>query len=175
MKRIQVLLGVLLLSALCAAAQNIPLLDKVPGHRVTFDYVYGYTSEGKTYDNVASGQMTVQGNAYILKADGLEVISDGKVRWSLDRSAKEALIDAVDGDDIVSNPAAIVASYKEFGKALKVNASGADSLDVSLTMEDGTVGRFKLTRIQFHPEGAAADFTVSRGVLGKDWVVTDLR
>jgi hypothetical protein len=52
---------------------------------------------------------------------------------------------------------------------------GADSLDVSLTMEDGTVGRFKLTRIQFHPEGASADFTVSRGALGKDWVVTDLR
>ena len=165
----------LIFTALPMAAQNIPLLDKVPGHRVTFDYTYGYVSGGKTYDNVASGKMIVQGNAYLLKGDGLEVYSDGKVRWTLDRSAKEAMIDAVSGEDITSNPAAIVSSYKEFGKALKVNASTSDSLDISLTGEDGQVSRFRLTRIKFLPEGASSDFTIARSSLGSDWVITDLR
>ena len=119
--------------------------------------------------------MTVQGNAYLLKGDGLEVYSDGKVRWTLDRSAKEAMIDAVSGEDITSNPAAIVSSYKEFGKALKVNASTSDSLDISLTGEDGQVSRFRLTRIKFLPEGASSDFTIARSSLGSDWVITDLR
>ena len=169
--------GMLLLVAtvLPAAAQQIPLLDKVPGHRVTFEYVYGYTSGGKTYDNVASGTMTIQGNAYILKGDGLEVYSDGSVRWTIDRAAKEAIIEGIDADDVISNPAAIVSGYKDFGPALKVNGSGSDSLDISLTGEDGMVSRFRLKKIRFAPEGAAADFKFSRASLGADWVVTDLR
>ena len=173
MKRIFVLL--LMAACLPAAAQNIALLDKVPGHRVTFDYVYGYTSGGKTYDNVASGKMTVQGNAYSLKGDGLEVFSDGRVRWTLDRAAKEAIVENVDAEDVISNPAAIVSSYKEFGSALKVNGSTADSLDISLTLDDGSVQRFRLRSIRFAAEGAVSDFTVSRSSLGSDWVVTDLR
>ena len=169
--------GMLLFVAtvLPAAAQNIPLLDKVPGHRVTFEYVYGYTSGGKTYDNVASGMMTVQGNAYILKGDGLEVYSDGTLRWTLDRAAKEAIIEDVDATDVVSNPAAIVSGYKEFGNSLKVNGSTADSLDISLMTEDGGSSRFRLKKIRFAPEGDMADFKFSRSTLGSDWVVTDLR
>ena len=118
MKRIGILLGILLVSVLSAAAQSIPLLDKAAGHRVTFDYSYGYTSGGKTYDNVASGKMTVQGSAYLLKGDGLEVYSDGDVRWTLDRSGKEAIIESVDSEDVMTNPAAIVAGYKSFDKSL---------------------------------------------------------
>lgn len=173
MKRLLLLLGSLL--SLSAAAQSIPLLDKVPGHRVTFDYVYGYTAGGKTYDNVSSGSMTVQGNAYLLKADGLEIYSDGAVRWSLDPAAKEAIIEAVDTEDVISNPAAIVSSYKEFGKKLKVNGSTADSLDISVTTDDGTVSRFRLRNIRFAPEGSLSDFTVNRSALGSDYIVTDLR
>ena len=173
----RVLSGILLFAAtvLPAAAQNIPLLDKVPGHRVTFEYVYGYTSGGKVYDNVASGTMTVQGNAYILKGEGLEVYSDGALRWTLDRSAKEAILESVDAADVVSNPALIVSGYKEFGKSLKVNGSGSDSLDISLTLEDGTVSRFRLKKIRFAAEGPEADFKFSRSSLGGDWVITDLR
>lgn len=165
----------LLLAAFTASAQSIPLLDKAVGHRVTFDYSYGYTSGGKTYDNVASGKMTVQGSAYLLKGDGLEVYSDGKVRWTLDRSGKEAIVESVDAEDVMTNPAAIVAGYKSFDKSLKVNSSGTDSLDISLTMENGQVSRFRLTGIRYAPEGALSDFQFARSSLGSDWVVTDLR
>ncbi len=175
MKRIGLFLGILLVSALSAAAQSIPLLDKAAGHRVTFDYSYGYTSGGKTYDNVASGKMTVQGSAYLLKGDGLEVYSDGDVRWTLDRSGKEAVIESVDSEDVMTNPAAIVAGYKSFDKSLKVNGSGADYLDISLTLENGQVSRFRLTGIRYAPEGALSDFRFSRSSLGSDWVVSDLR
>ena len=165
----------LLLAAFTASAQSIPLLDKAVGHRVTFDYSYGYTSGGKTYDNVASGKMTVQGSAYLLKGDGLEVYSDGKVRWTLDRSGKEAIVESVDAEYVMTNPAAIVAGYKSFDKSLKVNSSGTDSLDISLTMENGQVSRFRLTGIRYAPEGALSDFQFARSSLGSDWVVTDLR
>ena len=175
MKKILPALLLFFATLLPAAAQQIPLLDKVPGHRVTFEYVYGYTSGGKTYDNVASGTMTVQGNAYILKGDGLEVYSDGSVRWTLDRAAKEAIIEGINADDVISNPAAIVSGYKGFGKALKVNGSTSDSLDISLTTEDGMVSRFRLKKVRFAPEGDMADFKFSRASLGSDWVVTDLR
>ena len=119
--------------------------------------------------------MIVQGSAYLLTGDGLEVRSDGTVRWTLDRAAKEAIIEGVDAADVISNPAAIVSGSKEFGNALKVNASGADFLDVSLTMKDGQVSRFRLRNIRFAAEGEIADFKTSRASLGTDWVVTDLR
>ena len=41
MRKHLALLFLVFAAALPAAAQQIALLDKVPGHRVTFDYTYG--------------------------------------------------------------------------------------------------------------------------------------
>ena len=87
--------SILVLSALslCAFAQgNIPLLDKAQGHRVTFHYTYSLSQKGEDFAPVTQGNVTVEGNAYILQGLGMEVYSDGTTRWTLDPQAKEALV-----------------------------------------------------------------------------------
>ena len=174
MKRV---LSILLLSALALGARaqgNIPLLDKVEGHRVTFHYTYSLSQKGSSFTPVTDGEVTVEGNAYILQGLGMEVISDGTTRWTLDRDAKEALVEKVQKEDLFTNPALFIASYKNYLDRIKVNSSGANSLDVTLTLDDETKARFVLKDIVFGARKGKSDFSLSEKSL-PDYLITDLR
>ena len=176
MKRV---LSILLLSALAlvgARAQgNIPLLDKVEGHRVSFHYTYSLSQKGAGFTPVTDGNVTVEGNAYILQGLGMEVISDGTTRWTLDRDAKEALVEPVVKEDLFTNPALFIASYRRYMDRIHVNSQGPDSLDVTLTLDDETRARFLLKGISFGPLQGKSDFSVDEKSLSKEYVITDLR
>ena len=108
-------LSILFLGALSLgvrAQEGIPLLDKVEGHRVTFHYTYSLSQKGGDFAQVTDGDVTLEGNCYKLQGLGMEVISDGTTRWTLDREAKEALVEPVEKEDLFTNPALFVASYK---------------------------------------------------------------
>ena len=174
MKRV---LSILLLSALALGARaqgNIPLLDKVEGHRVTFHYTYSLSQKGSSFTPVTDGEVTVEGNAYILQGLGMEVISDGTTRWTLDRDAKEALVEKVQKEDLFTNPALFIASYKNYLDRIKVNSSGSNSLDVTLTLDDETKARFVLKDIVFGARKGKSDFSLSEKSL-PDYLITDLR
>lgn len=174
MKRV---LSILLLSALALGARaqgNIPLLDKVEGHRVTFHYTYSLSQKGSSFTPVTDGNVTVEGNAYILQGLGMEVISDGTTRWTLDRDAREALVEKVEKEDLFTNPALFIASYKGYMDRIKVNSSGSDSLDVTLTLDDETKARFVLKDIVFGARKGKSDFSLSEKSL-PDYLITDLR
>jgi len=64
-----------------------------------------------------------------------------------------------------------VVSYKEFGKALKVNASGSDLTDTRRRKGFPLPSQ----KNSFLSEWPLADFTLNRSSLGSDWGVTDLR
>lgn len=171
------LLSILFLSALALGAhaqKNIPLLDKVEGHRVTFHYTYSLSQKGEPFHPVTDGDVTVEGNAYKLQGLGMEVISDGTTRWTLDREAKEAVVEKVEKEDIFTNPALFIASYKQHMDSIKVNDSGSDYLDVTLTLEDENVMRFVLKNIVYGPEEGKSDFSVQEKSL-PDYLITDLR
>ena len=174
MKRV---LSILFLCTLALGARsqgNIPLLDKVEGHRVTFHYTYSLSQKGSSFTPVTDGNVTVEGNAYILQGLGMEVISDGTTRWTLDRDAREAMVEKVVKEDLFTNPALFIASYKDYMDRIKVNSSGSDSLDVTLTLDDETRARFVLKNIVFSPRKGKSDFSVEEKSL-PDYVITDLR
>jgi len=174
MKRI---LGILFLSALALGARaqnNIPLLDKVEGHRVTFRYTYSLSQKGADFAEITGGDVTLEGNCYKLQGLGMEVISNGTTRWTLDREAREAMVETVESEDILTNPALFIASYKSHMSQIKVNASGKDYLDVTLTLDQDNVARFKLENIVYLPEQGKSDFSVDEKSL-PDYLITDLR
>ena len=81
-----------------------------------------------------------------------------------------------DEDDVITNPALIISSYKGFGDNLKVNSSSSDSIDLTLRLDEKSSARFVLKHIVFSdPSGEKKDFTLDVKSLGSDYVVTDLR
>jgi hypothetical protein len=157
------------------AQGSIPILDRVPGHRVQFHYTYSLSQGGKPMTQVTDGDVTVEDNAYLLSGLGLEMRSDGTTRWSVDREAEEVLIEKVEKEDILTNPALFISSYKGYMDRIKVNASSPNSLDVTLILDDDTAARFVLRNIVFLDKQGKSDFPLDEKSLPKSYVVTDLR
>ena len=165
-----------LLVSLSAFAQgSIPILDRVPGHRVTFHYSYSLSKGGGPMTKVTDGEVTVEDNAFLLSGLGLEIRSDGTTRWSIDREAEEVLIEKVEKDDLVSNPALFIGHYKAYMDRIKVNSSSSDSLDVTLSLDEDTSARFVLTGIRLQDRKGKSDFPLDEKSLSKSYVITDLR
>ena len=162
--------------ALTAMAQGgIPLLDRVEGHRVQFHYTYSLSQKGSPYKEITDGDVTVEGNAYVLEGLGLKVVSNGSTRWSIDEEAKEMVIETVEKENLFTNPALFITSYRNYLDKIRVNAQGEDSLDVTLTLEDENKAHFVLSGIRFLPQQGKSDFSVDGKLLEKSYVITDLR
>lgn len=171
-------IGLIVCGLCCLSAwaqDSIPLLDKVPGHRVRFHYTYSLSQKGSAFKAVTDGDVTLEGNAYILQGLGLEVTSNGVTRWSRDPQACELVIESVEKEDVFTNPALFIGSYKQYWDKMQVNASGAAYLDVTLTLDADTKARFLLTDIVFGEPQGKSDFSVDEKSLSSDYVVTDLR
>ena len=167
--------GVLcLLSAWALAQGRIPLLDRVEGHRVHFHYTYSLSQKGGAFNPVTEGNVLLEGNAYILEGLDLKVVSDGHTRWTLDPQARECVVETVEKEDILTNPALFVASYKNHLDQIRVNAQGPDSLDVTLTLDADNKARFVLRDIVFEAEQGKSGFQLDGKSLA-GYLVTDLR
>ena len=175
MRRLLASLMALSLTLGAFAQGSIPILDRVPGHRVQFHYTYSLSQGGKPMTQVTDGDVTVEDNAFLLPGLGLEVRSDGTTRWSVDREAEEVLIEKVEKEDILTNPALFISSYKGYMDRIKVNASSPNSLDVTLILDDDTAARFVLRNIVFLDKQGKSDFPLDEKSLPKSYVVTDLR
>ena len=175
MKRIAAFVALVFCAVSLSAQGSIPLLDKVAGHRAVFDYRYLISEDGKPFKAVTSGSVTVEDNAFRVTGLNLEIVSDGTTRWSMDPEAKEVLIERVEKDNIFTNPAILITSYKDHLDMLKVKSSGSDSLDAVVTFDERVKGEFILKNVRFLPKGDKKDFTLDVKSLGSDYVVTDLR
>ena len=80
---------------------------KVAKSCVSFDYAFKYTAEAPV---TGSGGVVLQQNCYKMIGGGMEIWSDGKTRWTVDHSAREAYIEAVETSNIdyISNPSALI-------------------------------------------------------------------
>ncbi|MBO4341060.1 MAG: hypothetical protein J5835_06500 [Bacteroidales bacterium] len=154
--------------------QGLGLLDKAGENRTSFVYTYSLSRGGEPFREVTSGKVTVEDNAYYMEGLGLEVTSDGITRLSVDRQACEAVLEKVEKEDMFTNPALFISSWKNYRDRLKVNGSGKDFLDVTLILDDDTLARFVLTGIVFSKKQGLDDFRVT-APSGSDWLVTDLR
>ena len=175
MKRIVTGLAAILLSLSAFAQGSIPILDRVPDHRVLFHYTYSLSQGGKPMTQITDGDVIVEDHAYRLSGLGLEVRSDGKTRWSMDREAEEVLIETVAKDDLFTNPALFISSYKGYMDKIRVNASSSNSLDVTLVLDEETSARFVLKDIVFEDKQGKSDFTLDVKSLPDSYLITDLR
>ena len=175
MKRIVTGLTAILLSLSAFAQGGISLLDRVPEHRVLFHYTYSLSQGGKPMTQITDGDVIVEDNAYRLSGLGLEVLSDGTTRWSMDRAAEEVLIETVAKEDLFTNPALFISSYKSYMDKIRVNSSTSNSLDVTLILDEETSARFVLKNIVFEPKQGKSDFTLNVKSLPDSFIITDLR
>lgn len=172
------LVATLLLTALAFTAraqEGIPLLDQAAGRRVQFHYVYSLSQKGAGFKDITDGNVTVEDNAYVLEGLGLKVISNGSTRWSMDEGAGELVIENVEKEDLFTNPALFISSYRKYMSKIQVNAQGPSSLDVTLTLDDETRARFVLRDVVFMEPQGKSDFSFDEKSLAGDYVITDLR
>lgn len=175
MKRILFLLALLSACTAVWAQTGIPLLDKVPGHRVQCRYTYSLSKDGAPFSEVTAGNLEVEDNAFRLDALGLRIVSDGTTRWTLDEEAREAVVETVQKEDITVNPALLIGHYADYAADLTVNASGKDFLDVTLALDAKTRARFLLQDISFEEKKGKSDFSMDEKSLPEDYLITDLR
>ena len=172
------LVSILLFAVISLAARgqgHIALLDRVAGQRVSFHYTYSLSQKGEDFKPVTDGDVTVEDHAYVLEGLGLKVVSDGVTRWSLDEGAKEAVAETVESEDLFTNPALFISSYRRYMDKIRVNSEGPDSLDVTLVLDEDTQARFLLQHIVFLPLQGKSDFSVDEKSLSEEYVITDLR
>jgi len=172
------LLSVIVLSFACAAVfaqARIPQLDRAAGKRVTFNYDYSLSRGGGAFEDVTCGSVTAQDNAYRLEGLGLQIVCDGVTRWTLDEEAGELVIENVEKDDILANPALLISNYIRYGSALHVMGGSADTLDVVYDVDEDVSARFFLKDIRYSEPQGKSDFTFDVKSLPSNCVITDLR
>ncbi len=125
MKRLTVLL--LVLSTLTAAGQNIvtDFAKSLSDGCATFGYSYSVSGQVPLS---GSGTIRLQGDAFTMQGDGLEVYCDGATRWTLDTAAEECYIESVEagGLDYEANPALLVGAVD---KAFKLSGTSSKTFN----------------------------------------------
>lgn len=203
MKRL-VLLCVALFGAWMVQAQGP--LDTFAGQIASGEVSFKYTFEVQGDVPIkGNGTASLCGNAFHVLGNGMEIWSDGKTRWTLDRSSKEAYIETVEAEsvDYVANPATLLSALTQAftvnnvsdvtlsGKKLQavkmspaIEETGLQS--VVLYMDGSVPSRVAITvedgtKTLFRlsdfsvKEKSDAVYTFDIASLGSDFVVTDLR
>lgn len=177
--------------------------DKVSESLVAFDYSFVSKLENGAA-MTGSGSATVSGDMFSIRGNGLEIVCDGRTRWTMDTEAKEVIVETVSGNgaDYLANPALLLSHSGEAFEAvssgdgrfkgrsahvtrlrpvtetgvggLAMYFSGEELIGVEVTAEDGTVTEFAISNLTF--SSLVRDESGFRpGRFPEDWVVTDLR
>ena len=103
-------------------------------------FTYTYSTENRTPAMSGSGSVTVQGKAFLMNGDGLEVVCPGTSRWTVDRSAGEAIVETVaEGEDFSANPALFLSGSGEGFTLKEASSIKRDGKDVVKAVLEATV------------------------------------
>lgn len=114
-KNIIIAIAAILAAAVPSGAKSKTLssfIDKVSSSLVSFEYSFTMRTAKSSAKMTGSGDVRVQDNAFVMNGNGLEVWCDGRLRWTVDRLAEEALVELVDesADVYATNPALMITS-----------------------------------------------------------------
>ena len=203
MKTLRIISSLAALAVSVSAFADDPVKDfssRVSGSRVSFSYKYEMNADVRV---TGRGNAIVQGDSFKVDVDGMEMISDGKTRWTVDSEAKEIVIEKVEGTDFVDNPILIVTSFENSFKEISRNRekvqgrdclvvdfapvdvsgiatlamvfSGNDLVRVVVGLEGGATTIFDVSDMKFlYPENNGM-FSYDLSALDSTWVKTDLR
>ena len=94
-------------TATAASNPAAAFAKSLQGRLASFDY--SYSMSGSLPMN-GSGSVKLQGNAFTMEGNGLDIRCDGKTRWTVDVAAEECYIENIDAQelDYEANPALLV-------------------------------------------------------------------
>ena len=107
----------------------------------------------------------LQGNAYTMRGNGIEVYCDGSKVWTLDSSMKEAYVEPVEnaGVNALLDPSFSDIVFDAAGNPVSASFIMQDGLKVDIKILSATKSKIK-PEDAFRPQ---VDF-------GSDWIVTEL-
>lgn len=148
LERLIICVSLLLCSLSQASAQDSyalaeQILSRLEDNRVSLNYSCTIDTGSVPFE--ISGKLVAQGNCYRAEGNGLVIICNGPVRWTIDPEAREAYIEDADG-------IREVLLYRD--NLVKLELKDVQYLPLSET--DG-------------------EFSFDCSALDPDWVVTDLR
>lgn len=163
------------LGASSSGADSNPLhrlQERAASSEISFSYTYS-ASSGKVSMS-GRGEVLLHGDAYRLEVDGLEVYCDGKDRWTLDKKAREAVVEPVaPGDaDLSANPALLLSRAADFftlADTARCTVDGEQLLRMDLSPVD--CPQFRAVSIYIASDGSDTVKKVS--VTSADGTVTD--
>lgn len=132
---------------------------------------YEFTSNTSGVKAVGEGTVLVQGNAYHMKGNGLEIYCDGNSTWMIDEPAREVMIEAADSKDAgyLANPVILLMNLEKSASSYKT-----DGNTITIELTDGTVLEIVIKALKAmekrKPEAFRPPVEFS-----SDWMVTDLR
>jgi len=134
--------GLALLPGLLAGAQQKDALaafsDKATAQKASFTYNF------KSGSLSGSGSATIMGNCFYLKAGPLEMTCNGKILWTVDKDAEEAIVEPVDTPETagVFNPALLITCIDQAFKVkskLSTTVGGASAVKYYLTPKSSEI------------------------------------
>ena len=171
------LLTVSALYALLAFAQEGGPLEGFAASLASGEVSFKYSFEVKgDIPMTGNGTAALRGASYHVFGNGMDLWCDGKTRWTIDRNAREAYIEAVDPDaaDYLSNPASLLSALDrafEVQSVSDVTLSGKKLRAVKMTPAETL---FRISGYSVKEKSDAA-FSFDIASLGAEYVVTDLR
>ena len=168
MRRIFTLIAAMLLVA-SAAAQNTQhaalerLRAAISESCLTLKCTYSmYVSQTRVQ---GEAEVMLQGNAYAMCGNGIEVYCDGTKVWTLDQSLKEAYVEQVEnaGVNALLDPSSADIVFDAAGNPVSASFIMQDGLKVDIKILSATKSKIK-PEDAFRPQ---VDF-------GSDWIVTEL-
>lgn len=176
----KILFSGLLLLAACFSADAASralqdFLARVAQSCVSFDYSYVHRANNTKV--TGTGSLELQDNSFRMKGDGIEIWCDGKARWVLDRTAREAVIETVgaSGEDYAVNPALLLAVVDEAFQEISYGTSkfGGRVVDVSiLSPRRNREVASHIAQLKLYFKSGTSEF-VGAGVKMADGAVTD--
>ena len=165
------LLSILISLAFCASAGAQDFIGEIAtltkGARVTCDYTY-QTVSGTIF--TGKGSAVLQGDCYCIKGNGLEIMSDGKTRWTVDPIGKEVYVEgATEFNKIIAD----IDSFLRGIPDLKYE-NGVLTGTVQFPGEDFALF-CTITNVKRDIAAESKVFSFDTAGLDKTWVITDLR
>jgi outer membrane lipoprotein-sorting protein len=132
---------------------------------------YGARFEVAAEGNVTQGLYAVSGERYNIHTGDYDVVSDGRVRWEINRADREVLVDRVNPDDrnILSNPTrAFSFAPDHFTSLYKGIEGGAEVVELTPREKGGALEKVVLkivgglpAEIRYRQEGLQSDVVVT--------------
>jgi len=160
-------------TALASSMQQPSLLDmfrqKSSADCVLVGYQFSTVRSGITL--MGEGTVEIQGNAYHMQGNEIEIFCDGSSTWMIDGSAKEVIVENADSKEAgyLANPVLLLMNLENSGASCEV-----DGNRISVTLADGSPLEIVITSLESVDTKKTEAFRPPTE-FGSDWIVTDLR